>query len=263
MYNRNFLAPIKSNIKRYNKTNITDDENGINYNDLMKRMDEKIDNKVKEISNEFINKSELGGYLKNIDMEKVSKELLSYTNERTKVIPNFCTTIEELQNKLKDKIGPKEMVELKQEFLFFINKELDDYKRGGFSAEIQLIENPDEYKEYVKGNFKIKKVGNTCYKIYGRIYIDKNLDDKVLTFNFPPNLRTEYKSLFFARLYDENDLSIFIPLIIEINRSAFRFKKINSSKSISNSFVSFEHIIELSEITKEFNNAVDQSTSNI
>jgi hypothetical protein len=262
MYNRNFLAPIKSSIKRYNKTNITDDENSINYNDLIKQLDEKIDKKVKEITNEFVNKSELGGYLKNTDMEKVSKELVNYTYERTKVIPNFCTTIEELQNKLKDKSGPKEMIELKQELLFFINKELKDCKIGGFIDEIQLIENPEEYKEYIKGNFKIKKVGKTCYKIYGRIYVDRSLDGKMLTFNFPSKHRTEFKSLCFARLYDENNLSLFTPLIIEINRSAFCLKTPSSSKTVNNSFVSFEHIIELLEINRESNNELDQSISN-
>jgi hypothetical protein len=257
MYNRSFLAPIKNNRKIYNTKHIQDNENTIDYKDLIKDLDKNIDKKIKEYLESVLNPNDL---IKNTDIEKITQELICYTNERTEAIPNFCTTLEELQSKLKDKISIREMIDVKRELILFINKELNENRIGGFSEEIQLIENPEEHKEFIKGHFKLKKVGKTCYKIYGRIHIDKRLDDKILTFNFPLNYRTENRSLFLARLYSENDLSSFITLVIEINKFSFCFKKKNLT---FNSFVSLEHIIELLEINNEINSISVTNVSNI
>lgn len=231
-----------------------------------------IDAKIKSTAEQTIVKSE-DKFMTKEDFIKMLKENVDkassfYYNkllDQIKSLPTFCTTLDELQTKVKEKVDKNDFNISFNQLKNYLNNEIrmsmqnelkqfetrEDFPHkisGGSSNAMYEIENPTELTEFIKSNFKLKYLGIGVYKLYGRIGITVNSEtnDKIMGFKFPNDLCTEYKSMTFGRLYDSKQYQ---PITIDLKRDSFSFKFIKISTDKEH-FVSFEHILHLSQVDK-------------
>lgn len=222
--------------------------------ELYEKIKLDIDEKLSKSEEKFTTKEELIKMLKE-HADKTSSSYYKKLLNDIKPLPTFCTTLDELQTKIKDKVDKNDFNTSFSQLKNYLNNEIrmsmqNELKQfetntGGFSNTICEIENPTEFSEFIKSNFKLKSLGIGIYKLYGRIGITVNSEtnDKSMSFKFPNGLCTEYKSVTLGRLYDSKRYQ---TLTIDLKRDLFCFKFIKISTEVDH-FVSFEHILHVSQ----------------